>query len=167
MLLSRRLQSLDERNIVGIVRMLDIFIDSRINYLKYGMERLAREKGIDLASAYSEIEHVFKWKEMAIEKALQLYAVNKAETESAEKVKKVLELMRDYCQAVFMSTEHIQRLWGKLKDDTEYLVEKMYEYLYDLYPPLFPSIVSAIDAMEPQQIEEFFAGLQKSVPTAV
>jgi len=43
----------------------------------------------------------------------------------------------------------------------------MYEYLYDLYPPLFPSIVSAIDAMEPQQIEEFFAGLQKSVPTAV
>ncbi|HAA33675.1 MAG TPA: glycoside hydrolase [Firmicutes bacterium] len=167
LLLSRRLQSLDERNIVGIVRMLDIFIDSRINYLKYGMERLAREKGVDLASAYSEIEHVFKWKEMAIEKALQLYAVNKAETESAEKVKKVLELLRDYCQAVFMSTEHIQRLWGKLKDDTEYLVEKMYEYLYDLYPPLFPSMVNAIDAMEPQQIEEFFTGLQKSVPTAV
>ena len=67
--------------------MLDIFIDSRINYLKYGMERLAREKGVDLASAYNEIEHVFKWKETAIEKALQLYAVNKAEAESAEKVK--------------------------------------------------------------------------------
>ncbi|RJX25617.1 MAG: glycoside hydrolase [Dethiobacter sp.] len=166
LILSRQPENLDERNIVGIVRMLDIYIDSRINYLQYGMERLAGEKGIDLSPAYREIEHVFKWKEIAVKKAVELYDVNNAGMDWASKLKKALELMRDYCQAVFMSTEHIQRLWGKVYD-TEYMVEKMYAYLYDLYPPLFPSMVSAIDAMEPQQIEEFFAGLKKGVPAAV
>jgi hypothetical protein len=130
------------------------------------MERLAGEKDIDLSPAYSEMEAVFKWKEVAVQKALELYDVNKAELDWGSKLKKVLELMRDYCQAFFMSTEHIQRLWGKAQN-TEYLVEKMYEYLYELYPPLFPSMVSSIDAMEPQQIEEFFAGLRKGAAAAV
>jgi len=163
LILSRQLQSLEEKNIVGIIETLNIFIDGRVNYLKYGLKQLTEEKGIHPASAYQELEHIFKWKKIAVQKAVELYKLNKRGLDGAEKVKKALELMRDFCQGVFMSTEHIQRLWGKVKD-TEFMVEKMYEYLYDLYPPLFPSLVDKIDALEPSQIEEFFVGLEKGEP---
>ncbi|NMB41352.1 MAG: glycoside hydrolase [Firmicutes bacterium] len=167
LILNRQPLSLDERSIVGIIRMLEIFIDGRINYLKYGMERLSKEREIDFSSIHAKMEQVFKWKEIAVGKAVELYETNKTDKEDwAGKLKRMLLLMRDYCQAVFLSTEHIQRLWGKI-DDAEFMVEKMYEYLYDIYPPLFPSMLDAIDVMNPQQIEEFFSKQRKGDPAIV
>ena len=73
--------------------------------------------------------------------------LNRAAGDERQRIKKSIELIRDYCQAVFMSTEHIQRMWMKVPD-TDFMVEKMYEYLYNIYPPLFPVMMSRIDAME-------------------
>ena len=62
-----------------------------------------------------------------------------------------------------MSTEHLQKIWGAMPD-TEFMVEKMYEYLYEIYPPLFPSLLDDLDSMGPREIEDFFAYLKKNTP---
>lgn len=163
LIFKRDLKKIDERNIVGLVRTLEVFIDGRINYLQYGMEQYAAEKGEDLTAQYQEIGKALKWKELALEKAVELYAVNKGELDWPEKMEKILTALRDYCQAVFMSTEHLQKVWGAMPD-TEFMVEKMYEYLYEIYPPLFPSLLDELDSMEAREIEVFFANLKKSTP---
>jgi hypothetical protein len=157
------LEKIEERNIVGLVRTLEIFINGRINYLQYGMEQYAAEKGEELTAQYQEIGKALEWKETAVGKAVELYDVNKSELAWPQKMEKILLAMRDYCQAVFMSTEHLQKIWGNMPD-TEFMVEKMYEYLYEIYPPLFPSLLDELDSMGPREIEDFFANLQKSTP---
>lgn len=158
---SRFLKRLDERNLVGIVRTLDVFIDNRIKYLRYGMERF-REEGCDLSSADKEIENAFKWKKEALQKAAELYTVNKSPAVDYFTLKRMLQLMRDYCQAVFMATDHIQKIWGAVPDQ-EYLVDKMYEFLYELYPPIFPAMIREIDSMGKGEIEEYFNTLREAV----
>ncbi|MGI6308398.1 MAG: glycoside hydrolase [Dethiobacteria bacterium] len=166
LIFNHHLKKIEERNIAGIVRTLEVFIDGRINYLQYGMEQYAAEKGEDLAAQYQEIGEALKWKELAVGKAVELYDVNKSNLDWPEKMEKILLALRDYCQAVFMSTEHIQRIWGKIPD-TEFMVEKMYKYLYEIYPPLFPSMLDELDSLGPQEIEDFFAALKKDSPVAV
>ncbi len=163
LILHERPKKIDERNIVGIIRTLEVFIDGRINYLRDGMERYAAEKGADLAAFNQEIEEVLRWKEIALKKAVELYGANKSGLAGPDGMKKILLALRDYCQAVFMATEHLQRVWAQAPD-TEYMVENMYRYLYRLYPPLFPALLDELDALSPQEIEEFFAALQKEVP---
>ena len=77
-------------------------------------------------------------------------------------LKKMLLLIQDYCQAVFMATDHIQKIWGAVPDQ-EYLVDKMYEFLYELYPPIFPAMIREIDSMGKGEIEEYFNTLREAV----
>jgi len=39
------------------------------------------------------------------------------------------------------------------------MVDRMYEYLYDIYPPQFPSMIKSIDAMNGSELDVYFAGL--------
>lgn len=166
LLFNRRLTRLDEKNLVGLVELLDVFINQRVNYLQYGLEKLAARTAVDPSVLLSEAEEVFKWKNMAVQRAAELFVLNRAAGDERQRIKKSIELIRDYCQAVFMSTEHIQRMWMKVPD-TDFMVEKMYEYLYNIYPPLFPVMMSRIDAMEAEEIEEYFAGCKVESPVGV
>src|SRR5690606_38290350 len=135
------------------------FIDSRLEYLRFGLEKYMAEHGGDLSEAYREIEEVNRWKEVAVQKAKELYTVNGNENMTlVSKMKQLISLVQDYCQALFMATEHIQKVWGVVPD-VEYLVDRMYEYLYDIYPPLFPAMIRRIDAMTAPEVKAFFAGL--------
>ncbi|HHX87617.1 MAG TPA: hypothetical protein GX693_05495 [Firmicutes bacterium] len=58
-----------------------------------------------------------------------------------------------------MATEYIQQIWGEVPE-AEFLVDKMYEYLYRQYPPLFPSLMDFVDSAAEQEIEDYFASLQ-------
>jgi hypothetical protein len=167
LLFNRRLTRLDERNLVGLVELLDVQIDGRVNYLNYILEKLAGAAASDrVGGASLETEEVFRWKDMAVQRAGELYVLNRSNEEERQRIKKSIELMRDYCQAVFMSTEHIQRIWMKISD-TEFAVEKMYEYLYNIYPPIFPGMINRIDAMGPGEIENYFAKRTKKSPVTV
>ncbi len=157
LVLKRKLQIINPKNIAGIAETLKIFIDGRVDYLKYGMEKLAVEKGADLTSAYSHIEQTFYWKDMAVKKAKKLYAINESDSNDVDKMYNTLLLLRDYSRAVFMSTEYIQKIWSEVPD-VDYMVEKMYEYLYDIYPPRFPSMIDGIDTMQKEDIEKYFSG---------
>lgn len=160
LVLNDHLEKIEEKNIVGMIRVLDVFIDGRIDYLREGMERYATEKETDFTASYKEIGEAKRWKELAVGKAVTLYTVNKNTPAGPDDMKKILLNLRDYCQAVFMATEHLQRVWAKIPD-TEYMVETMYRYLYELYPPLFPSMLDELDSLKPQEIEDYFAALNQ------
>lgn len=144
---------IDSHHIVGLAETLRVFIGSRVNYLNYGLESYAKEKVIDM----TKINHIFKeieyWKNRALEKAQRLYEENK---EELNEIQPLLKTMQEYCQAVYMATDHIQRLWGEAPD-TEYLVDKMYHYLYKIYPPIFPGMIDRIDSLSEDEIARYFA----------
>ncbi|NLC11605.1 MAG: glycoside hydrolase, partial [Firmicutes bacterium] len=163
LVLKRFPEKIDLRNIVGLVETLKVFLDNRIAYLKYGFDLFTVEKGLVLPDDYlQEIEEVTKWKDKAIKNCLGLYELYKATLPPQEEIKKTLELMQSYSQAVFMATDYLQRIWAKAPD-TEYLVGKMYHYLYQQYPPAMPAMIDKIDNMNLDQIEEYFNTLKSKM----
>lgn len=145
----------DARNIVGLCETLQVFIDNRIKYLKFGLEKYRREKdkNTDLAPALALFDGVEKWKKQALKNALALYETNR---QSPVDLREFLIHLKEYSQAVYMATDCIQHLWSKIPD-VEYQVGAMYHYLYGLYPPLFPSMLKRIDGMKEKEIEEYFS----------
>ncbi|HOP69127.1 MAG: glycoside hydrolase [Dethiobacteria bacterium] len=150
---------LDPRSLVGLVETLQVFVDNRLAYLRFGMEKYMAEKGGDFSEAFREVEAAQQWKQTAVEKVKELYSVSERENLTLfSKTKQILTLMMGYCQALFMATEHIQKIWGQVPD-VDYMVERMYDYLYGLYPPQFPEMIRRIDSMSDQQIKAYFEGL--------
>ena len=92
------------------------------------------ERG-DSSEAYRGIEEVNKWKEVAIQKARELYLVNRNENITLVSKMKQLIPMQDYCQAVFMA-EYIQRVWGAVPD-ADFPCGPI-RLPYEIYPPSFP-----------------------------
>lgn len=78
-------------------------------------------------------------------------------------MKQLISLMQDYCQAVFMATEYIQRVWGVVPD-ADFMVDRMYDYLYEIYPPLFPAMLAQIDGMTEGEIRAYFEQLGAREP---
>ncbi len=166
LVLTRKPEIIDPRNFAGIVELLDTFIDGRVNYLKFGLEKLAEERGADLSAAYSPMESIFQWKEQAVRKAVELYEVNKKDMDLPYRMEKTLTLLQEFSQAVFMSTEFIQKIWSEAPD-VEFMVDHMYYYLYNLYPPGFPKLVERIDSMSEEDINRFFAGKKEQITAPV
>ncbi|TYO96934.1 glycoside hydrolase [Desulfallas thermosapovorans] len=155
--LSRQYKEIASRNFVGLCETLKVFIDNRLNYLRYGLDQYAREKGKDLQAVYALFDPVEQWKEMALDRARQMFVVNRR---GAAGLEDFLKLLREYSQGVYMATDYIQAIWSK-SPDTEYLVDKMYHYLYKIYPPLFPAMLDKIDAMDEQDVEDYFLRREK------
>jgi hypothetical protein len=151
--LGRQFKEIDSRNFVGLCETLKVFIDNRLNYLRYGLNLYAREKGADLRVAYSLFDTIEQWKEMALQKAEGLYFVNQ---QGLAEIDKLIILLMEYSKGVYMATDHIQRIWSE-SPDANYLVDKMYHYLYNVYPPMFPSMIEAIDSMKETEIKEYFS----------
>ena len=159
-ILCRELKPLDSRQIAGLIETLKVFIDSRVAYLRYGLEKYMAEQGGEFSEAYRAFEEVIRWKEVAVQKAKELYSVNRNQKMTPiTRMKQLLSLMQEYCQALFMATEYLQKVWGELPD-VEFMVDRMYEYLYELYPPLFPEMINRIDAMSEGEVERYFAALE-------
>ncbi len=145
--------ALPSRNIVGLAEMLEVFIDSRLNYLKYGLDEYTKIHDEDLNSANAIFEEVKGCKNEALKKVRELYRLNKDEIPNLEEILKVIQ---EYSQAVYEATDYMQRIWGQCPDPG-FLVDKMYQYLYRLYPPVFPEMLNKIDNMSEEDIMEYFS----------
>ncbi len=156
--LSRQYSMINPHNFAGLCETLKVFIDNRINYLRYGLDRYAKENGGDLRAAYALLEPVEQWKAVAVSKAGEMFFVNKR---GPAGLPNLLILLQEYAQAVYMATDYIQAIWAK-SPDAEYLVDKMYHYLYNIYPPMFPSMIEKIDAMSERDVEEYFNSIEQS-----
>lgn len=154
--LIRDRRTIDSRCFVGLCEVLKVFIDNRVAYLKYGLDEYRKENKDDdnenLNEAYVLFDSVEKWKGLALEKAKALYIQNQ---KGLPDMSQFLILLQEYSQAVYMATDYIQKVWSKVPD-VEYMVDKMYHFLYELYPPLFPSMIKRIDNMQETDIEKYF-----------
>ncbi|MCR4442083.1 MAG: glycoside hydrolase [Peptococcaceae bacterium] len=155
MVLMRRTGKMDHRLFVGLCETLEVFIENRVNYLKYGIEEYKREKGLDLSGVKTVFDSVEEWKNKAKDRAKALFELNQS---GLPDISRFLILMQEYSQAVYMATDHIQRIWSMVPDG-EYLVNRMYHYLYKLYPPLFPAMLERIDGMNESEAENYFRGV--------
>ncbi|NMA91611.1 MAG: glycoside hydrolase [Firmicutes bacterium] len=161
MIVSSRELSFDPRLILGLAETLKVFIDCRLDYLRYGMEKYMAEKGADLSAAYRLIGKVNHWRRVALQKTGQMYAASRSRgAAQIPRLKQFISLLQDYSQALFMATEYIQQIWGEAPE-AEFLVDQMYEYLYRCYPPLFPSLMDYVDTASGQEIESYFESLEK------
>lgn len=141
----------DPRLFEGVARLCEGLVDTRIAYLTFGLKRQLEERGGDFSEAFRELDYAGHFREDAMLKAREageLYGeLEEAGFDGQELWARLLIKLRDHCRAMFLSLDHIQRAWGK-GGDTEYLVEKMYLYLYDLYPPLFPRLLEQVGRPE-------------------
>ncbi len=129
----------------GLEEILEVIIGTRYEYLTQAVMELATESGSEHREAFRELRQVLEWQEEARHSILRarLHARKLALNDTAEHergMRGLLEGFRDYCRAVFVSLDHLQRVWAR-SGDTDRLLLKMYDYLFEVYPPRFPAIL--------------------------
>jgi hypothetical protein len=151
-LLSREMKKINSRNFVGLCEVLNVFIDNRVEYLGYGFKELATERDVDISAVeelFAKVEH---WKRIALDRGKDLFLAYRKDPADYHSF---LKLLQDYSMALYMATDSIQQVWGE-GGNPDFLVDKMYHYLYDIYPPQFPRMMEKIDSMSERDVDEYF-----------
>jgi len=131
----------------GLERLLEVILDTRYRYLSEAIVELAAESGEEYHDASHELSRAAEWRDEARRSILkarfhaQRLSFPKADNQLDELVG-LLTNFRDFCRAVFISLDHLQRVWSR-SGNVERLLLKMYDYLFELYPPLFPPILES------------------------
>ena len=130
----------------GLRRLPEILIDPRIDAVTFALERWRDERGGDPRPAQLELEEARACRRSApieIGRALAAYQMIMTSTPRDHTPwRQLCSALRDYCGALFLTFDHIQRAWGKA--DPEFLITPMYRYVYDLFPPRGPQILAEI-----------------------
>jgi len=129
---------------VGAERILEFLLDTRFDYLRAGIEdgSLAGEQK---GAALLDIERGQSHRVIATEfihRALEASrSVESAVTPDGkdEALNRLIRELKGYCREVFVATDHIQRAWGYISD-IDSMVLTMYQHLYEIYPPKFPTV---------------------------
>jgi len=139
------LQPLDERSLRGLERLVELFIDNRVDYLRRGIEQLGERAGEHVGWAHHHLERAEARRTKA---AAAIRGAQQANARllaggapyEIDDVRSLLEALRDHCREVYLATDELQRAWGAIADTTALVIE-MYRQLYDRYPPQFPQIL--------------------------
>jgi hypothetical protein len=131
----------------GLERLLEVVLDTRYGYLSEAIVELAASTTEEYKDAFRELARALEWREEARRSILKarFYAGKLPSSELSKDSKELRELLtafRDYCRAVFISLDHLQRAWSRSRN-IEYVLLKMYDYLFELYPPRFPAILES------------------------
>ena len=128
---------------LGAERILEFLLETRFDYLKAGIEDgLAGEHK---EAALLEIKRGHSHRVIATEfisRALEASrSVQTATTPDAkgEALNRLIRELKGYCREVFVATDHIQRSWGYI-NDLDSMIQTMYQHLYGIYPPKFPTM---------------------------
>jgi len=143
--LKKHFKPIDSSWFKGLEHLLEVIIDTRHSYLTKAIVGLSLESGKDYREAFQELERSYQWRNDAQRYifAAQEHSqrLNSATANDlATEARGVLSNVRNYCRAVFLSLDHLQRTWAK-SGDIEAVLTTMYDYLYQLYPPKFPAIL--------------------------
>jgi len=129
---------------MGAERIQEFLLDTRFDYLRAGIEEkwLAGEQK---EAALLEIKRGQSHRVIATEfinRALEASRSIEAATTpdgKGEALNRLVRELKGYCREVFVATDHTQRAWGYISD-LDSMVLTMYEQLYDIYPPKFPTV---------------------------
>jgi hypothetical protein len=156
---SRSFRPLPERALEGLDRVLEVFVDTRIAYLRRGIANLGERAGSEEKRA--EAEQHLRNAEQRRSRASALIRQVRAENTKfitscaidSKGVQRILALIQEHSREVFLAINEIQRAWMCI-DDTAGMIEQMYEYLYEVYPPLFPQILRELLSDEELRVIE-------------
>jgi hypothetical protein len=142
---ARALRPLPDRALEGLDRVLEVLVDTRVAYLRRGIAHLGARAGSDekRAEAVRHLEDAERRRKRASALARQLIAENRklaTRSAGARDVQRVLALLQEHCKEAYLAINTVQRAWMCI-DDTAGMIEQMYEYLYEIYPPRFPQIL--------------------------
>ena len=143
---SRDIKPLPERALRGLDRVLEIFVDTRVAYLRRGIAHLGERAGDESARAESEshLQNAERRRQRASALARQLQAENTKFITSCSidvrAVQRMLALLQEHCKEAYLAINEIQRAWMCIQD-TAGMIDEMYAYLQTLYPPKFPAIL--------------------------
>jgi hypothetical protein len=157
--LKESFSSIDSSCFWGLERILEVIIDTRCSYLTEALVKLSLKTGWAYAEAFEELDSAYHWRREATKFILQAQHHNErllfaTGSRFVTELRRLLSDFRDYCRAVFISINHIQRTWVKA-GDVDSVLNTMYEYLYRLYPPKFPAILeSTLTEKELQELRE-------------
>lgn len=131
----------------GLERILEVIIGIRYQYLSEAMVELAAESGSEYRDAFRELGRSLEWQEEARRSILRarFHAGRLAATVAggpADDLRGLLTGFRDYCRGVFISLDHLQRVWAR-SGNVDRLLLKMYDHLFEVYPPRFPAILES------------------------
>lgn len=131
----------------GLERLLEVVLDTRYGYLSEAIVELAAITAEEYKDAFRELSQALEWREEARRSILKarFYASRLSSSElsrASNELRELLTAFRDYCRAVFISLDRLQRVWSRSRN-IEYVLLKMYDYLYELYPPRFPDILES------------------------
>ena len=152
---AKSFRPLPERALRGLDRVLEVFVDTRIAYLRQGIEHLAGRAGNveQRAEAERHLDDAGRRRRRAGALARQLQAENTKFISGCDidtrAVGRVLALLLEHCREAYLALNDVQRAWMCI-DDTAGMIEEMYLYLYELYPPKFPAILR--DLMSPEEL---------------
>ena len=151
----RALQPLPERAVEGLDRVLEIIVDTRVAYLRHGIEALGERAGPPERRAEAErhLDDACARRQRAMALVRQLRAENTKFITScsidARAIQRMLALLQEHCKEAFLAVNEIQRAWMNI-DDTAGMIDEMYGYLYEMYPQRFPQILRSM--LSPDEI---------------
>jgi hypothetical protein len=143
------LHNLPERALRGLDAVLEIFVDTRIAYLRHGIANLGERAGNEEKRAEAErhLQNAERRRHRASALARQLQAENakfqQPEKADGRRLRRMLALLEEHCKEAFLAINEIQRAWMCI-EDTAGMIDEMYAYLYELYPPKFPQILRSL-----------------------
>jgi hypothetical protein len=131
----------------GLERLLEVVLDTRYGYLSEAIGELAAESGEEYRDAFRELSRALEWREEARRSILKarFHAQRLLSIEATTQFDELHGLLagfRDYCRAVFIALDHLQRVWSR-SGNADRLLLKMYDYLFKIYPPRFPAILES------------------------
>jgi hypothetical protein len=143
---TRNFRPLPEQALRGLDRVLEIFVDTRVAWLRSGIDAIGERAGAPAQRAEAE-EHLWNAesrRRRASALARQLVAENMKFITScaidARAAQRLLALLQEHCKEAYLAINEIQRAWMCI-DDTAALLEETYACLYEIYPPKFPAIL--------------------------
>jgi hypothetical protein len=128
---------------VGAERILEFLLDTRFDYLTVGIENGL--PGEQKETALLEIKRGQSHRAIATEFASRALEASRSVATTAtpdgkgEVLNRLIRELKGYCHEVFVATDHIQRAWGCI-NDLDSMTQTMYQHLYGIYPPRFPSM---------------------------
>ena len=140
-----RFAPLRDNLFVGLERILEVILDTRRDYLAYGIGKLEKREGMDHGDALQELATFELFRRGAsyhVEQARMHNDRLRAALQPRDQVEGILGELCQYSRDVFLAIDHIQKAWSKVSD-TESLIVAMYDYLYGLFPPKFPAILES------------------------
>jgi len=148
-----RFRPLPEVALRGLDAVLEIFIDTRVAYLRRGIANLGARAGSDerREEAEGHLRGAERRRGRASALARQLRAENTKFVTScavdARAVQRMLALLQEHCKEAYLAINEIQRAWVCI-EDTAGMIEEMYAFLHELYPPRFPAILRGLLSAE-------------------